>query len=198
MANDPKRFHVLTGGPGSGKSTLIAALRRMGFNGSTEAGRAIIRDQVAIGGPALPWRDPRLFAELMLCWEMRSYRMAEQQTGPVFFDRGLPDVVGYLRLTGLPVPAHINEAAAAFLYNRRVFVAPPWPEIFHQDGERKQTFAEAERTYEALVAAYAGVGYELAELPRSTVEERVRFVLDRTGIARPPDYRAGASPDTRL
>ena len=183
MADDTDRFHILTGGPGSGKSTLIAALRRAGFAGSTEAGRAVIQDQIAIGGRALPWHDPRLFAELMLCWEMRSYRMAERQAGPVFFDRGIPDVVGYLRLAGLPVPPHMTAAVAAFPYDRRVFVAPPWPAIFRQDAERRQTLDEAERTYEALVAAYAGFGYELVELPRATVGERVRFVLDQAGIA---------------
>jgi hypothetical protein len=31
---------------------------------------------MAIGGSALPWADPALFAELMLCWELRSHRMA--------------------------------------------------------------------------------------------------------------------------
>jgi predicted ATPase len=179
------RFHVLTGGPGSGKTALVAALARAGYARSVEAGRAIIQEQAAIGGCALPWREPRLFAELMLGWEMRSYRMAEQETGPVFFDRGIPDVVGYLRLVGLPVPAHMAEAVRAFPYSRRVFVAPPWPEIFRQDAERKQTLGEAERTYEALIAAYADFGYALVELPRATIEERVRFVLGQAGIARP-------------
>ena len=49
MTDDAARFHVLTGGPGSGKTTLIEALRRAGHACSVEAGRAIIQDQVAIG-----------------------------------------------------------------------------------------------------------------------------------------------------
>ena len=49
---------VITGGPGSGKTTLIDALEAAGFARTHEAGRGIIRDQTAIGGPALPWRDP--------------------------------------------------------------------------------------------------------------------------------------------
>ena len=44
-------FYVLTGGPGSGKTTLIEALRSAGFTTTTEAGRAIIRDQLEIGDP---------------------------------------------------------------------------------------------------------------------------------------------------
>ena len=95
---------VITGGPGSGKTTLIDALEREGFARSRESGRAIIQDQLAIDGPALPWRNPASFAELMLAWEMRSFRMVRELPGPVFCDRGVPDVVGYLRLMKLPVP----------------------------------------------------------------------------------------------
>lgn len=56
MADRPN-FHVITGGPGSGKTTLIDMLASQGFHHMPEAGRAIIRDQVAIGGTALPWAD---------------------------------------------------------------------------------------------------------------------------------------------
>jgi predicted ATPase len=178
-----ERLFVLTGGPGSGKSTLIAALEQAGFACSVEAGRGVIQDQMAIAGNALPWRDPLAFAELMLSWEMRSYHLAQAQTGPVFFDRGVPDVVGYLRLVGLPVPQHMEKAAEILRYNRRVFIAPPWPEIFRQDSERKQSLGEAVRTYEAMLATYREYGYELIELPRCSVADRLRFVLANTGTA---------------
>ncbi|KVQ91904.1 AAA family ATPase [Burkholderia ubonensis] len=173
-----RRFFVVTGGPGSGKSTLIDALERAGFARSQEAGRGVIRDQVAVDGPALPWRDRSAFAELMLGWEMRSYHLARQARGPVFFDRGVPDVIGYLRLSGLAVPAHAEAAARRFRYHRRVFIAPPWPDIYTQDAERRQDFAEAVRTCDAMVECYASYGYRLIELPRASVKARVRFVLD--------------------
>jgi predicted ATPase len=175
--SDFERFHVITGGPGSGKSTLIEALGRCGYAHSIEAGRAIIRDQTAIDGPALPSRDPLAFADLMLSWELRSYRVARDARGPVFFDRGVPDMVGYFHLLGRPVPSHVARAAERFRYNRRVFLAPPWPEIFRHDAERKQTPEEAERTCEAMVTAYSSCGYELVTLPLGSVDERVRFML---------------------
>lgn len=42
---------------------------------------------------------------------------------------------------------------------------------------------EAERTYHALAGIYVECGYELMELPRSPVDQRVRFVLDSLGGA---------------
>jgi len=171
------RFFVITGGPGSGKSALIDALQSAGYARSVEAGRGIIQDQVAIGGSALPWNDPALFSEMMLCWEMRSYRLAELEAGPIFFDRGVPDVLGYLRLMNLPAPDYVQKAANLFRYNQRVFIAPPWQEIFRQDHERKQDFQEAVRTYDALVATYTELGYTLVEIPCIPVADRVRFLL---------------------
>jgi predicted ATPase len=179
MQHDTDRFFVITGGPGSGKSTLIAALAQAGFAVAPEAGRAVIREQVAAGGDALPWADRAGFAQLMLARDIASYETARRQPGTVYFDRGIPDVIGYLSLEGLPVPDAMREAAARCRYNRRVFIAPPWPEIFTQDTERKQTPAEAARTYHAMVATYKACDYELVELPRTSVAERVRFVRAR-------------------
>ena len=178
---DADRFFVITGGPGSGKSTLIEARAALGFAAMPEAGRAIIREQIAIGGAALPWADRALFAEVMLASDIRSYRDAETCQGPVLFDRGVPDVVGYLTLCGLPVPPHANMAAERFRYARQVFIAPPWPEIFSGDLERKQSFGEAEATYRAMEQVYKGLGYDLVTLPRVPVDERVRFVRGRIG-----------------
>ena len=190
--NDTDRFFVITGGPGSGKSSLLDALQSHGYQRSVEAGRAIIQQQLAIGGRALPWDDRLLFAELMLSWEIRSYEMARQSSGIVFFDRGVPDIAGYLRLIHQPVPAQVQKAIEAFRYHPQVFIAPPWRDIFTQDAERKQDFDEAVRTYDALAATYNEHGYELLELPRASVAERVNFVLGKIGAVEPNPSKAGS------
>ncbi|MCE9673824.1 AAA family ATPase [Myxococcus stipitatus] len=170
------QLHVITGGPGSGKTSLIEALAAEGFAHMPEAGRAIIQQQVEIGGTALPWADRRAFAELMLGWELRSHQEARERSVPVILDRGIPDVIGYLLVCGLPVPPHLWKAAELFRYHRRVFIAPHWPEIFEQDAERKQDSAEAEATHHAMVEVYTRLDYELLHLPRASIPERARFV----------------------
>ena len=116
---------------------------------------------------------------------MRSHEMLKGQEGPVFFDRGVPDVIGYLELVGLAVPRSMLRAAELHRYNPRVFIAPPWPEIFRNDQERRQDFDEAVRTYEAMRRVYQRLGYDLVELPRKLLEARVRFVLNEVGKPRP-------------
>src|SRR3546814_18818855 len=64
--------------------------------------------------------------------------------------------------------------------------SPPWREIFAADAARKQDFAEAQATYQAMVAVYSGLGYELVTLPLASVSARVRFV--RAAIERVESY----------
>jgi predicted ATPase len=71
----------------------------------------------------------------------------------------------------------MEEQAWRLRYNKRVFIAPPWREIFGNDEERRQSWSVAVRTYEIMVETYSDYGYELIEVPRAPVEERVEFVM---------------------
>jgi predicted ATPase len=177
----PPPYHVLTGGPGAGKSSVLDALAALGHATVAESGRAIIRDQVAVGGRALPWDDRALYAELMLAADMAAWRARVAEPGPVFFDRGVADVLAYLTLEGLTVPEHVRWAAAALRVRDPVFVFPPWPEIYATDAERRQDPATAARTHAAVAAVYRALGYRLVEVPRLPVAERAGFLLGRLG-----------------
>jgi predicted ATPase len=119
----------------------------------------------------------------MLAADLRGHAEALGRDENVFFDRGIPDIAGYLTLCGLPIPDAVERAARKLRYRRTVFIAPPWRDIFTQDAERKQDFAEAERTHAAMTAIYPRYGYELVELPRASVAERVAFVLGQRPAA---------------
>jgi predicted ATPase len=178
MTANHDRFFVLTGGPGAGKTTLVEAMKARGFATTEEAGRGVIRQEVESGGDGLPWVDRERFAELMFDWELRSYRQAERQAGPVVFDRGLPDTIGYLWLEGLEPLAWIKEEAWRRRYNTRVFIAPPWKAIYGQDEQHRQSWDIAVRTYEVMAETYAAMDYDLVELPLASVADRAEFLAD--------------------
>jgi predicted ATPase len=170
---------IISGGPGGGKTTLIDALALFGHGRTVEAGRFVIEVQAEIGGIGVHFGDKALFAELMLMHEIRSYEEAAAAPGLVFCDRGVPELCGYLEMVGRPVPPHFKRAAELYRYNRTVFLTPPWREIFVNDAERRQDWAEAVRTFEHCEAAYRAQGYNPVLLPKASVRERVRFVLEQ-------------------
>lgn len=116
---------VLTGGPGSGKTTLLAALAQQGHATAPEAGRAVIQEQLASGGDALPWADRIRFAGRMLEHAINAWNASAAMAGPVFFDRGVGDVMGYLDLCGLLTPPGASAASGSIDAPNPPATAPP-------------------------------------------------------------------------
>jgi predicted ATPase len=95
-----------------------------------------------------------------------------------FFDRGIVDQVSGLERRGLPIPDHLAAAVDRFRYHEKVFMMPPWPEIFSNDDERKHSFENALATYEAQLRTYEGFGYQIIFVPKLDVSARADFVLN--------------------
>jgi len=88
---------VITGGMGSGKSTLMRELRALGAETLAEPAREILSEQRALGGHGVPESDPRLFVELLLARALWQYKGVQASPTAVFFDRGVADNLAYGR-----------------------------------------------------------------------------------------------------
>jgi predicted ATPase len=176
---------VVTGGPGSGKTTVLLELEKRGFKFVPEIAREIIRQQVRSGGIALPWGDREHYTRLMLERSIESYREQVPGIEPRFCDRGIPDTLSYARLIGLKDDKAIRLACRQYRYGTKVFVAPAWKEIYQTDSERKQDFDEAVKTTDILKKVYSELKYELVELPKSSAADRADFILKKLAPATP-------------
>jgi predicted ATPase len=172
---------VITGAPGSGKTPLVRELVALGFKGIDEPAREVLAQQRAIGGDGVPERDARLFCDLMLSRAIADLeRMRGAQT-PVFFDRGIPDQIGYAELFGLDA-SMAQRAAAVHRYNDVVFALPSWPEIYVTDRERTMSFEAAETFGERVRDIYEHLDYTLVVVPRDTVRARARFIVETLNL----------------
>ena len=169
---------IISGGPGSGKSTLLLALESAGFQCVPEVSRELIRQEVAKDSKCVPWKDLACFANL--CLHQMIIDFGNVLEGELtFFDRGIPDIIAYLRFGGLPVDDIFVAAAKHYRYAANVFIAPPWEAIYINDEERWQTFSEAGALYSEIKNVYTELGYLVTELPLAPVGERVEFTLTK-------------------
>ena len=168
-----QHLYVITGASGAGKSTLIAALSELGYATVPEAGLAVLRERRDRGVGALLSTDRAAFMEAVLARSLKDYASANVLGPPVFFDRGIPE---WLRFAGCG-ETQCETVAARHRYANTVFVAEPRPEIYVQDHERAHSFSKAAASYERTVSAYTQAGYEACLLPKTSVQERVAFVL---------------------
>lgn len=167
------RFHVITGASGGGKSTVVTALKDLGYSTVPEAALAIMREQLECNGKIIPSIDRKAFMEAVLVRSIQDYKIAQSQVGPVFFDRGVPEWVRFLGANAKPYAS----AATQCQYASTVFVAEPWPEIYVCDYYRQHSFELAKRSYRATIEAYIEAGYRVCVIPKVSVQERVEFIL---------------------
>ena len=77
-----------------------------------------------------------------------------------------------------------GEPALSFLgpgdrYHHRVFLTPPWPEIYTKDEERQHGLDDAIAEYDRLLDAYSRLGYQTILLPKIGISDRADFVLSQ-------------------
>lgn len=159
-----------------GKTALVEKLASLGYCFVEESGRVIIREEMRRKGTLLPWIDPKGFAMEMWNRSIHDYLQAFVHKKYTFFDRAIPDVIGDLRLCKLEAPQLLFDLATRYRYNQQVFIAPPWPAIYQQDSERRQTHEQAIATYQKMVEIYQELDYRLNEIPRTTVLKRADFL----------------------
>jgi predicted ATPase len=169
------RCVVISGCSGGGKSKLLAELGRRGYTVIEEPGRRIVTEEMNNGGSVLPWVDMAAFAHRVIAMALADRSSAPAAGGWIFFDRSLIDAaVDLQRLTHKPV---LEQFGQTHRYHRCVFLAPPWPELYMIDRERRHTPAVAVVEYYRLFKTYPSLGYEVFILPKVGVVERADFVL---------------------
>lgn len=168
---------VITGGPGTGKTSVIQSLEQAGHVCFHEISREVTREAQKKGINQLFLKDPLLFSELLLEGRIRQFHEASKMSlEHVFLDRGIPDVVAYMNYFKNEYPPVFNQVCQEYLYEK-IFILPPWKKIYTEDNERYESYEQAVAIHDQLAETYAFHGYEAIEVPCGTIEERSSFIL---------------------
>lgn len=165
--------YILTGGPGSGKSSIILALEHAGEYTVREAAEDYIRLRQAQGQKE-PWKDAD-FQEQILRLQMQREARIPQDAKRAFLDRGLLDGLAYAE-PGTEAYERIEEEASKARYDG-VFLIETLGQT-EKTAVRRENHEEAVRLGEKLEQVYKEHGYSPIKVQTGTLEERVKAILE--------------------
>ncbi|NQX86414.1 MAG: ATP-binding protein [Flavobacteriaceae bacterium] len=169
---------VITGGPGTGKTSIINALLKRNITCLEEISRQVTIDAQKKGIEQLFLTEPLLFSDMLLEGRQKQYHEAKTYDVPyLFLDRGIPDVVAYLDFLKTDYPNRFVSACEAHTYDL-IFILKPWKEIYMSDNERYEDFDQAIEIHQCLMNTYSKYGYQLHDVPFESVEKRTDFILN--------------------
>lgn len=167
-------WYVITGGPGSGKTTTVNQLNMLGYHTTIEHARHFIDTQLITGKTVEELKkNHKKFQEGIL--EMQI--MQETSLKPeelVFLDRALPDALAYYKFLNLPLDEKLADALKNASY-KKIFILDFLPLV--NDYARRED-EEAQKKIHALITeVYESLPFPVVHVPILPPEERANFIL---------------------
>lgn len=167
-------WYVVTGGPGSGKTTTVNLLRNRGYKTTIEHARHYIDTERITGKTVEEIRNNQIAFQagvLNMQIEQEAYLLPDEIA---FLDRALPDSLAYYEFLGLPVDEKLARKLPSVAY-RKIFILDPLPLV--NDYARLED-GEAQRKIHSLITAvYESLPFPVVHVPVLPAEERVDFIL---------------------
>lgn len=177
MHKNHKRI-VITGGPCTGKTTLINYLKKEGYCCFNEISREVIVEYQKNGIQQPFVSNPEDFNTKLLNRQIAQFKEGDNIQAPcVFYDRGIVDIVGYMEYAGQKYAPKFTDSICKYTYDM-IFILPAWEAIYAKDEQRLEDYAEAVKINDFIYDAYIKHNYNPIKVPIDTVENRISFILN--------------------
>jgi phosphoribosylformylglycinamidine cyclo-ligase len=174
------KWYVLTGGPATGKTSLLASLKAAGFEVILEAARSVIDDSVAVNVPVEILRsDEKDFQEKVARRKIETEKYLDRNQ-ITFFDRGMQDSHAYLNYYGFRIEEWVTRAGNLASYEK-VFLLDPLHTKYERDYARTEDDVFADKIQGLLAQTYSDYGMDVVIVPAMSISDRVNFILESIG-----------------
>ncbi|OHX65871.1 AAA family ATPase [Flammeovirga pacifica] len=171
------RKYIISGAAGAGKTTLIEALNEKNYPIVSEASRQIISQEQLNSSDGMPWGNIERYSRLVYQKIVDDLIELEEAC---FTDRSLIDVIAYLEYQDRAIPSSLKNFPFDKFYQKKAFVALPWEDIYENDAQRPESYNYHVQLSKKVIATYEKYNFEVIEIPFTSVDRRVDFVLENT------------------
>ena len=165
---------LITGGPGTGKTSLVNELKNNGYLCSEEIVRDLTIKKRDEGVDQYFLTDPLGFSTKLFNLRLEEYNKI-YNSNLVIYDRGPIDVLAYLNFKSIEIPKDLINDSKKINY-KFSFILNPWKDIYTQDNVRYESYEECVLIHEFLIKEYEKFKIKLIFVPNGTIIERVRFI----------------------
>lgn len=177
---------IITGGPSTGKSTLLSNLQQLGYKTVPEAARVAIDEGIERGQTVEEIRADEFYFQSQVHFRKARLEHTLPEHQLIFWDRGLDGDTSVYAIKAMlddkanPDPDEIYGteiiSAPTKLY-KGVFLLDRLP--YQKDYARVEDEEEAAGIHNALDKAYRKFGYNPIRVPVLPIDERIEFILDQ-------------------
>ena len=169
---------VITGGPGTGKTSIINKLESYGHHVFHESSREIIIKYKKLGHDQLFLSDPIKFSKILLKNRIKQFEESNKSNSNIkFFDRGIPDILAYLNYKKISFIKEFELVSKKYKYDF-IFLAEPWEDIYEKDMERYESFEDLKIINKYIKKIYSNYADRFIKLPKSSVHGRINFIIE--------------------
>ena len=176
--------YILTGTPGSGKTSLIRALEFTGFSVVAEAATDIIAYE-QMQGVDEPWKNEDFIDYIVRLQKQRQIALSDQHSEIHFYDRSpicTYALAKYLNFhPSTLLIQEIERTRNDRVYEEIVFFIDNLGFIENTNA-RQISFKESLKFEETHLAAYKKFGFSCVHIPAMPIEERAKLILEHVCI----------------
>jgi len=167
--------YILSGGPCTGKTSLLNKLAEKGYITLPESARLILEEEQAKEEGIFPWNNQPVFQLKMIERQLVAETEIQYNEGIAFLDRSIIDAIGYYRFYGLDVPEHVPGLIEQAGYKKVFFLEQLG--TYANDVQRKESAEEARVVHNHLHNAYKESICPVIDVPDIGLDARVDFIL---------------------